>query len=380
MEHLRASLSVGEEGTFRAIASHAASTANGERGPTRFATGAFRESLGRSTRYPLLWQHKDDQPVGVVELSESTEGLIADGRLALEVQRAREARELLKMGAVDGVSIGFTAEKARHETHGGKSVRVVEQAKLMEVSLVTFPADPAARVLTVHRESDEEADFAVAAALQSIRLHLVPDEAHAGRVFSESNLTKLRAALGTLVDLVEKVDPGHIASLGRRAARTLRKSFIVTDKATDGRVKAAQTHARLRRMEALAAGMDIPVADLPLLDKTFAPAMPQEDGLDYALRRSVDGALAFPAEARRPLLASIAKQYLVAIGDAEEVGEEDEDSDAEDRETHIHNPHVKEVDGKFAVVDDDGKVYGTHETKAEAEAQVRALNAAKDKE
>lgn len=372
MERLRATLSMGEAGTFKAIASHAASTANGERGPTRFADGAFRESLARSTRYPLLWQHKDDQPVGVVDLAEASEGLLADGRLALEVQRAREAHELLRMGALDGVSIGFTAEKARVETHGGKAVRVVEQARLMEVSLVTFPADPMARVTQVHREAEESEEEALAALTTEV-------ERHVGRTFSEANLTKLRAALGTLVDLVEKVDPGHIAALGRRAARTLRKSFVVVDRAKDVRAKAAHRAARLRHLEALSAGVDVPVGELPLLETE--PAEPSTEGaLDYALRRAIDGAWAFPEDARRALLVGTVKQYLVAVGAAEEVDEAEEDAEAEDREAHIHNPRVKEVDGKFAVVDDDGKVYGTHETKAEAEAQVRALNAAKGKE
>jgi uncharacterized protein len=369
MEHMRASISMGEEGTFTAIASATGSTANGERGPTRFAAGAFRESLSRSTKYPLLWQHKDDQPVGVVELSETAEGLSTDGRLALEVQRAREARELMKMGALDGVSIGFTAEKARHETHGGKSVRVVEQARLMEVSLVTFPADPNARVMSVHGEGESEEE-ALAALTAEV-------ERHVGRTFSEANLTKLRAALGSLVDLVEKVDPGHVAELGRRAARTLRKSFVVTDASVKKRAKCSAVSARLRRMDALALGMDVPVNELPLLESS-GPMPDMDDGLDYALRRSVEGALSFPKEARRPLLCTIAKQYLVACGDAEEVGEQDEDADAEDREQHIHKPHVV-GDGPFKVVDDDGKVYGTHDTKDEADAQVRALYAAKGK-
>lgn len=356
LERMQAAITVGDEGTFRAIASHSASIANGERGPTRFASGAFREALARSTRYPLLWQHKDDQPVGVVELSEGTEGLTADGRIALSVQQGKEAHDLLKLGAIDGVSIGFTAEKARHETQGGKSVRVIEQARLMEVSLVTFPADPNARVQTVHSEWNEDAEVtALSGAVERFE----------GRVFSESNLTKIRAALGTLVDLVEAVDPGHIASLGRRAARTLRKSFLYADKEQKKRAKASHASALLRRLEGLTAGVDIPV-----------PSFVGSNENAQALVATLDAVMELPADAQQPLVVSAVKQYLVAIGEAEEADEE-EDAAEDDRETHIHNPHVKEVDGKYAVVDDDGKVYGTHDTKDEADAQVRALNAAK---
>jgi uncharacterized protein len=330
LERMRAAISMGAEGTFTAVASHVNSTAYGERGPTRFADGAFRESLSKSTRYPLLWQHRDDSPVGVANLSEGSEGLMLSGELALEVQQAREARELLKMGAIDGVSIGFTAEKARHEKQSGQSVRVVEKARLMEVSLVTFPADPAARVMICHREGEPEEDLAEWMTEVEATLLNGDVEQFAGRTFSEANLTKLRTALGTLVDLVEKVDPGHIAELGRRAVRAMKKSFVATPKKGCAKMRAAQVHAELRRMEAQESGVDIPVGDLPLLYVPKPIEFEGDDGLDYALRRSVEASMSFPNEGRRSLLVAIVKQYLIAIGDAEEVGEQDSEAGGEE--------------------------------------------------
>jgi hypothetical protein len=322
LEFLSAAITTGAEGTFRAVASARDSIANGERGPTRFAENAFRESLERSARYPLLWQHKDDAPVGVAHLSmDSAEGLVLDGQLALEVQRGREARELLKMGALDGVSIGFTAEKARMETHGGKSVRVVEKAKLMEVSLVTFPADPNARVLTVHREGDPDEQLADWMAEVEATLLNGDIEAHAGRVFSEGNLTKLRAALGTLVDLVEKVDPGHIAALGRRAAKTLKKSIILMPgKAKKATASAAVRADRMRRAEMHAAGIDVPLLRLEPYPAYVAEGVNPDD----ALLNAISGACSYPKDARRMLTVESVKQYLVAIGEAEEADDDDE--------------------------------------------------------
>lgn len=43
----------------------------------------------------------------------------------------------------------------------------------------------------------------------------------------------------------------------------------------------------------------------------------------------------------------------------------------------IHAPSIEERDGKFTVVDDDGHVYGTHASRGDAEAQVKALYASK---
>ena len=72
--------------------------------------GAFRESpKNRETKeVKLLYQHKSDMPIGVFdEIVEDDHGLVVKGRLALKTQAGQEAYELLKMGALDGLSIGF---------------------------------------------------------------------------------------------------------------------------------------------------------------------------------------------------------------------------------------------------------------------------------
>ena len=47
-------------------------------------------------------------PIGVFdEIKEDSHGLYVKGRLALKTQAGQEAYELLKMGALDGLSIGF---------------------------------------------------------------------------------------------------------------------------------------------------------------------------------------------------------------------------------------------------------------------------------
>lgn len=330
VEFMRVAITGGEQGTFRAVASGAGSTAMGERGPTRFAATAFVESLERTEKYPLLWQHKDDQPVGVAHLSMTDEGLVLDGKLALEVQRGREAYELLKIGALDGVSIGFTAEKAKPMTHAGKSMRLVEKAKLMEVSLVTFPADPNARVQTIHRVGPGASNEEINDAWWETLADAFQYEIQVGRTFSEANLTKLRSALGTLVELVGKVDPGHISALGRRAARMMKKSIVLMPtKEQKAKASAARRGERLRAVEMQLAG----IGDVPLLKPQTPPSYyspPQPTPVETALQDALYGACQFPPEARRVLTVEAVKQYLVAVGEAEEANEED--ASAEDRE------------------------------------------------
>lgn len=112
--------------------------------------GAFRDSINR--RGPggvkLLWQHDPAEPIGRwVALTEDPRGLFVRGQLSLAVARAREIHALMREGAIDGLSIGFRSEKARTEPRSG--LRRLERIDLWEISIVTFPMLPQARVSAV---------------------------------------------------------------------------------------------------------------------------------------------------------------------------------------------------------------------------------------
>jgi uncharacterized protein len=111
--------------------------------------GAFTESLrGRASEVKLLWQHDMREPIGVIEvLREDERGLYLQGRLLMEVARAREAYALLKSGVVKGLSIGYSPRRFRIDPDSG--VRYLASVDLWEVSLVTFPANAAAQVTVV---------------------------------------------------------------------------------------------------------------------------------------------------------------------------------------------------------------------------------------
>ncbi|MBM6581373.1 HK97 family phage prohead protease [Microvirga sp. BT689] len=114
--------------------------------------GAFRESLRNrgAAHVRLLWQHDPGQPIGRwLSISEDLRGLRVRGRLNLAVERARDIHALMRDGAVDGLSIGFRVERARAERPTG--LRRLEKLDLWEISVVTFPMLPGARVETVKR-------------------------------------------------------------------------------------------------------------------------------------------------------------------------------------------------------------------------------------
>jgi uncharacterized protein len=112
--------------------------------------GAFAKSLARrgAPGIRMLFQHDPNQPIGVwTEIREDARGLFVRGRLEKDVGRAREVLSLMRGGALDGLSIGFRAVRAKSDPSSG--VRRILEADLWEISVVTFPMLPEARIDTV---------------------------------------------------------------------------------------------------------------------------------------------------------------------------------------------------------------------------------------
>lgn len=112
--------------------------------------GAFAASLAaiqqRGRPVPVLWQHRSAQPIGIyTKLVEDDKGLYVEGKLLKDdVQQAKEAYALMSAGAVSGLSIGYyvTDDSFDEKTR----VRKLKGLDLVEISLVTFPANEEARV------------------------------------------------------------------------------------------------------------------------------------------------------------------------------------------------------------------------------------------
>jgi Escherichia/Staphylococcus phage prohead protease len=112
--------------------------------------GAFRETLHQrgAGGIKMLFQHDPNQPIGVWhQLHEDARGLFARGRLMSEVVKGREVLSLMRAGAVDGLSVGFRALKATRDRRTG--IRKLTKLDLWEISVVTFPMLPEARVASV---------------------------------------------------------------------------------------------------------------------------------------------------------------------------------------------------------------------------------------
>ncbi len=110
--------------------------------------GAYAASLGqiaaKGGRVKMLWQHDPSEPIGVWdEVREDARGLYVKGRILGDVARGREAVALIDAGAIDGLSIGYRTVRATKDASGR---RRLSELDLWEVSVVTFPMLPEARV------------------------------------------------------------------------------------------------------------------------------------------------------------------------------------------------------------------------------------------
>ncbi|WP_163849674.1 HK97 family phage prohead protease [Pseudooceanicola aestuarii] len=130
------------------IAGYASRFGVADQGGDRVAPGAYAASLAalkaEGRRVKMLWQHDPAQPIGIwEEMREDATGLWVRGRLLEQVTRGREAAALIGAGAIDGLSIGYRTRRATKAESGG---RLLTELELWEVSLVTFPMLPTARV------------------------------------------------------------------------------------------------------------------------------------------------------------------------------------------------------------------------------------------
>jgi len=138
-----------EDGSFEGYASV---FNNKDLGNDVIKKGAFLNTIKskKPKQIKLLYQHKTDEPIGVIDsLEEDMKGLRVKGRLAMGTQKGKEAYELMKMGALDSMSIGYKLKPEDYKYSEKLKKRTITNLDLMEVSMVTFPMNPKAKITKV---------------------------------------------------------------------------------------------------------------------------------------------------------------------------------------------------------------------------------------
>ena len=120
--------------------------------------GAFTKTLADDRPAKVLWSHDWEQPIGVTtEAAQDKTGLQVVGKLMVDdLPKAREVHAMAKTSVVDGLSIGYAAQK--WETDSKEKVRHLTEVKLFEWSPVVFPANDQTRITGVKAISEQEAE------------------------------------------------------------------------------------------------------------------------------------------------------------------------------------------------------------------------------
>lgn len=115
----------------------------------RIAPGAFKRSLTEQPDVKALYQHDTGDILArspkTLTLREDDKGLSVEMAL-VDTQRNRDTYRLVRAGVLDSMSFGFAPRATKWEEGEKQDVRTLLDVDLYEVSVVTWPAYPAASV------------------------------------------------------------------------------------------------------------------------------------------------------------------------------------------------------------------------------------------
>jgi HK97 family phage prohead protease len=147
---------------------------------TAMQPGAFKRTIKRrGDRVPILWQHNPDYPIGrPTSLAEDGTGLKFDAAISERTSKGADAMALLRDGVPLGMSFGFQTTKSRPGTKDDPldfskykakpaDVEVIEEVKLWEISVVTFPANELATINDVRAQAEADALTSLLEALRA---------------------------------------------------------------------------------------------------------------------------------------------------------------------------------------------------------------------
>lgn len=122
--------------------------------------GAFKRSLAAhkstGTLPQMFWMHDPSRVPGKwMDMSEDEDGLMVKGVLA-DTPLGNEVHTLLKMDAVRGLSIGYRTIDHDYDREG---TRIIKEAELWEVSVVSLPMNPLAQVAHVKARLSDAGEY-----------------------------------------------------------------------------------------------------------------------------------------------------------------------------------------------------------------------------
>lgn len=143
----------GEDDDYLTISGYGSVFNNVDGGGDMVMPGAFKECIAKGRKPKMLWQHDASQPIGAWDtMREDANGLFMQGRISKRAAKGAEVAALVKMGAVDGLSIGYRTKEYEMDMDTG--TRKLTKLDLWETSVVTFPMNDLAGIYAM-KSADE---------------------------------------------------------------------------------------------------------------------------------------------------------------------------------------------------------------------------------
>jgi HK97 family phage prohead protease len=115
--------------------------------------GAYKAfTRTRDGKVLMLYQHDSHSPIGKADVTQDAHGLHFRAQLVLDDPTAKRAYGHMRNGLLDGMSVGYSVLPNGSAYKGDR--RELSALHLHEISVVTFPMNPAATVETVKSAMD----------------------------------------------------------------------------------------------------------------------------------------------------------------------------------------------------------------------------------
>jgi uncharacterized protein len=162
----------GEDDEYLTISGYASVFNNVDGGGDVVMPGAFKDCIAKGRKPKMLWQHDASQPIGAWDtMREDSNGLLVKGRISKRAAKGAEVAALVKMGAVDGLSIGYRTQEYEMDMKAG--TRKLTKLDVWETSVVTFPMNDLTGIYAIKSAddmSDTEIKRHIEHALKAIKL------------------------------------------------------------------------------------------------------------------------------------------------------------------------------------------------------------------
>jgi hypothetical protein len=125
--------------------------------------GAFLKTIDRcqkgGDKIPMCFQHSIMHIIGgfdPAKMYEDDKGLHVEGEIYKKTSMGSDVYELAKRGVLNKMSIGFTVSDANYDAEDGKTIRKLKDINLYEISMVSHPMNPHARITDIKADKNEE--------------------------------------------------------------------------------------------------------------------------------------------------------------------------------------------------------------------------------